>query len=1135
MAKTTSPLVYLLQSICILIAALLCLISSAEVQAQSIRCGGENQRGCCLLKERKARGLSGPCEPGLYEDLSKGCTRDCACSVWPFQSAGMCRRRIPITPCGGPGQRACCWLEKSFGTCRDGLIEDGNCKNELGKDKCVCKGGAPSIGVCREPQCGGPNERGCCIGKERAIAGHGGPCQAGLIEDLSTPCRGPSCRCLGSEIRSSGMCRRITSCGERGERACCVGTGEFAPGGGSCTEGNIEVPGCKGECYCGNLGTGQRSSGRCEKFEKTTPCGGEGQRACCAGTFEVLPGKACDPGLVEIPGCTSNCLCGGVNPLKSVFSSGICVKPSPCGGEGQRACCVGITEHASGGGSCGPGLRELPGCTGDCFCGGALATGQSASGMCAGSLEIEEPQLNHRPAQTAKRCPYRGYADLHLHMFSNMAFGGATIHGETYSPTGGPNEALRQCFGTDEEIRLTIGTKPLPPACPSYFPNCGKYLYHGNHFNVLDDPIGLGTGDKSGHVGAPTFGGWPRASSTTHQKVYYRWLERAYRGGLRLVSILAVENHAMCQGNKRKVGVDCSDTMKSVEAQIDAAYDLERWLDQKAGGEGRGWFRIVTSAQEAMQAMQDDKLAVVLGIEESALFGCNKGRCTESMVEAQLDRWLDKGVRHFFPIHNFDNDFGGTANWNDIVNIGNFVANDKFLDAEECSSEGFGFRFNTNAGLWLLKVLGYGNFDIFPNYNQKATCNPKGLTLLGRFVVEKMMDRGVLIDIDHMSRHAIDDVLDIAERRNYPLLASHVVPVGTIRVNGVSERMRTDAQLERLNRLGSVVAPILLQDKSDLDYGVVENDCDGSTTTLSMAYQYLADTMSTPVALGSDFNGMAGHVTPRYGPLACRGGDPKVRSKQYQTRDKLEYPFSLDEFGTFDRQKSGVKRFDFNYDGLAHIGLLPDMVADLSVVGLPREYVDEIFSSAQGFVDMWAKAEGSYVPTPRASCVNKVVVAQEGCRVQVNPVNMDTKDPRIDVQISKSGSLGLGTHNIQVRVEDLCGEGGVSRCVSRIEVVDRQAPQLMVPAPNQVYVFEDASVAALDKPIVWDGCDDAPILEHTTMCFPGGSQSPAFNIRRWTARDASGNEAVAYQAFSSRQCEASQGGRAARTELALNL
>ena len=54
--------------------------------------------------------------------------------------------------------------------------------------------------------------------------------------------------------------------------------------------------------------------------------------------------------------------------------------------------------------------------------------------------------------------------------------------------------------------------------------------------------------------------------------------------------------------------------------------------------------------------------------------------------------------------------------------------------------------------------------------------------------------------------------------------------------------------------------------------------------------------MQGPVALGSDWNGVAGHVGPRFGFDAC-GRNSNERGKQERAGNKLGYPFSLPASG----------------------------------------------------------------------------------------------------------------------------------------------------------------------------------------------------------------------------------------------
>ena len=48
-------------------------------------------------------------------------------------------------------------------------------------------------------------------------------------------------------------------------------------------------------------------------------------------------------------------------------------------------------------------------------------------------------------------------------------------------------------------------------------------------------------------VGWPTFKDWPHHNSLTHEQTYYKWLERAWRGGLRMFVNLLVDNAALCK------------------------------------------------------------------------------------------------------------------------------------------------------------------------------------------------------------------------------------------------------------------------------------------------------------------------------------------------------------------------------------------------------------------------------------------------------------------------------------------------------------------------------------------------------------------------------------------------------------
>ena len=62
--------------------------------------------------------------------------------------------------------------------------------------------------------------------------------------------------------------------------------------------------------------------------------------------------------------------------------------------------------------------------------------------------------------------------------------------------------------------------------------------------NFLSNGSPVGTHSPEGW---PSFAGWPRDESQTHEGTYWKWIERAWRSGLRLMVNDLVENRALCE------------------------------------------------------------------------------------------------------------------------------------------------------------------------------------------------------------------------------------------------------------------------------------------------------------------------------------------------------------------------------------------------------------------------------------------------------------------------------------------------------------------------------------------------------------------------------------------------------------
>jgi microsomal dipeptidase-like Zn-dependent dipeptidase len=637
-------------------------------------------------------------------------------------------------------------------------------------------------------------------------------------------------------------------------------------------------------------------------------------------------------------------------------------------------------------------------------------------------------------------------------MFGNLAHGGAFIAGKPWD-SNGVNAALGQDYGSSQPLVDSKGN-PKPsvnvigaPGCPDYLLNnhlCdGQVLFHGDH-TAIDTDTGGGTNDGAqSNLGVPLFNGWPLWTSTVHQQVYYKWLERAWLGGLRLMVMLAVSNEALCKSGTKLSTANCMSSMDAIDNQIQAAKDFQTWLDTKYGGTGKGWFQIVTTPQQAQSVIGQGKLAVVLGIEVDNIFNCHETdasgnsisgegpNCandpTYAWVTKQLNQYYATGVRVIFPIHDFDNAFGPTATWQDAINVGNRVGEGAWQNAINCPVQpegandgGYGFHFDTLAEHFILLAGFFIGADppIYPAFSSGSCSATGGLTAAGLYLTQQAMNMGFIIDVDHEAIGAFTETMQVAASKSYAgISASHVQFFDLYKQNypgtgnyGRHERMRTLPQLQEIANAGGMIGVMLKDDAQDTtngwclpslfspglfrcpfgstnatggdftynyngsnapsnNNGALSQNCLYSTTETALQYLYGVKAMNGAggVALGSDFMGIAGHVGPRFGNGAC-GGKADQRATQEFAKNRLQYPFTLAGV-TFGQQVSGQKIYDFNVDGLAHIGLFPDMIADMKQVGVTSQQLQPLFSSAQAYINMWTAVYKTPAPNVTLSGV----------------------------------------------------------------------------------------------------------------------------------------------------------------------
>jgi microsomal dipeptidase-like Zn-dependent dipeptidase len=462
-----------------------------------------------------------------------------------------------------------------------------------------------------------------------------------------------------------------------------------------------------------------------------------------------------------------------------------------------------------------------------------------------------------------------GFVDDHLHITADLRGGGLVIYGKSFDRFG-----IGEALGHDEDVHGPNGSLDITG-------------------NLLRTGQAAGTHDTHGW---PTFTGWPTFDTFTHQQTYYVWLQRAWEAGERLIVAQVVDDQSLCEIEPRKA-YPCDET-QSIVRQIDRLRALQDYVDAQNGGPGRGWFRIVTNPKQARRVIEQGKLAVVLGVESSDPLGCSERggvpQCDRDDIDRGLARFHRLGVRSMFITHWTDNAFGGAA------------------------LEGGG----KGELIGLLQVLQTGqpfSTEPCPGPDEgDGRCNKKGLTDLGRYVVQQMIAKHMIIEADHLSQRSRAAVLEIAERNHYPLISSHT---------GTGGEWTAD-QLRRLYALGGL-ASVTLRTAPQLVNRILQ------------VRDYRSPQHRFGISLGTDTGGFAAQPAPR----------PDAQA------NPLSYPFtSYLCHVRFQRQRTGQRSFDLNTDGVAHYGLIADLLADVQQQPGGEQALSTLFGSAEAYLEMWARA-----------------------------------------------------------------------------------------------------------------------------------------------------------------------------------
>ena len=641
-------------------------------------------------------------------------------------------------------------------------------------------------------------------------------------------------------------------------------------------------------------------------------------------------------------------------------------------------------------------------------------------------------------APSPYRPPLWGFGDYHTHLTNYIAFGALNgvrtvwgVPGGSYAdyvdrPKGRRLEA--------EDIPDCIKSHGGGPTAELFIDSVEGRLSR-DEGTVLTFLHFVGTQfSQHPHTGGPSFHDFPTFLSGTHEQMHITQIHRAWEAGLRLMTVLAVQNLG-AEYVTAKPGdngeIDPSSEQAILEAQICAVRQLANM--------NAAWMEIAYTPDEARDIIGRGKLAIVLGIEMDGIGQIHGG----SFPQDEVQYLWDLGIRQVFPVHGPDGRLGGAAAFepayntlNDLLHRGklNLHLSDlsqfpaRFFDEKdsECRPRDgenggvlpvprgecvlFRFKEKQDRAVLILKAPLVSQVKAYPDskgpknrHNQPGHMNRLGLTNDGRDYIVELMKKGMIVDGSHMSEQSVYDTYALiglllnaqghpecagygpgrgkaCDDRAYPLFESHAhfrrlsfQPPAQTKVPALlpSEYEVSDKQLEMLRRTGGAVGPFVAEEPTDPALaGVAMNDCGGSSKGFLQSFRYALERMNGDgVGLATDFTFIPS-VSPRYGPNACwaassKGYDPKHEDwarDQYRpnAQDPALMVKYLDKYpnapDAIKRYEMGYHPYDFNTEGLANYGLLPDLLQDLKTVGMTPVEFEKLFASAEGFVRMWEKA-----------------------------------------------------------------------------------------------------------------------------------------------------------------------------------
>jgi hypothetical protein len=307
-----------------------------------------------------------------------------------------------------------------------------------------------------------------------------------------------------------------------------------------------------------------------------------------------------------------------------------------------------------------------------------------------------------------------------------------------------------------------------------------------------------------------------------------------------------------------------------------------------------------------------------------------------------------------FPNHKFDSAFSAGDGDKRFIDLGNFALTGHWSNFTECTEELASLPTVFDRGSLTFPGINFPRevYDSEPPEAENVAgfvddpigtlaqyvpqissggsgegefCQNHGLTPLGEFLIDELMKRGMVIEIDHLPRRAYQRAFETLMENDYPAVGTH---------GNNNEGL--------LYELGGVSKSGFRTCRSDTETATVD---DGYQERI----QLIRDKGGFPAeGFGFDYNGFARGPAPRFGD----------RSSCTLQEDPVTYPFtSYAGDITFEQPTAGNRIFDFNTEGMVHLGLVAELIEDVRGDGVSDEALEPLFKSAEGYLRMWEKSE----------------------------------------------------------------------------------------------------------------------------------------------------------------------------------